>query len=119
MKAGEVTKVERREAELLLACNFNKIVLSLEIGAPFGAPPQLKQRERATPIRQGSPNTGAQVALPKVANIGEDMKTKIDDCKKYWNEFVQPDYQEFINGPGDVRKAFHCAISLYIAGLLL
>jgi hypothetical protein len=41
------------------------------------------------------------------------MKTKIDDCKKYWNEFVEPDYQEFQADQGNVRKAFHCAISLF------
>jgi hypothetical protein len=41
------------------------------------------------------------------------LKTKIDDCKKYWNEFVEPDYQEFLANQGQVRKAFHCAIALF------
>ena len=41
------------------------------------------------------------------------MNAKIDDCKKYWNELVEPDYQEFQANQGDVRKAFHCAISLF------
>lgn len=41
------------------------------------------------------------------------MNTKIDDCKKYWNEIVEPDYQEFRAHQGDVRIAFHCAISLF------
>jgi hypothetical protein len=41
------------------------------------------------------------------------VSTKIDNCKKYWNELVEPDYQEFQANQGDVRKAFHCAISLF------
>jgi hypothetical protein len=41
------------------------------------------------------------------------VKTKIDDCKKYWNEFVEPDFQDFQASPGNLRKAFHCAISLF------
>ena len=41
------------------------------------------------------------------------MKTKIDDCQKYWSGIVEPDYQEFQANQGDVRKAFHCAISLF------
>jgi hypothetical protein len=41
------------------------------------------------------------------------MKTKIDDCKKYWNEFVEPDYQDYVAQQGDLRRAFHCAISLF------
>jgi hypothetical protein len=40
------------------------------------------------------------------------VSTKIDNCKKYWNELVEPDYQEFQANQGDMRKAFHCAISL-------
>lgn len=41
------------------------------------------------------------------------MKVKIDDCKKYWEEFVEPDFNEFSDDPGSVRKAFHCAIALF------
>ena len=41
------------------------------------------------------------------------MKTKIDDCKKYWDEFLEPDYQEYFAQQGDLRRAFHCAISLF------
>jgi hypothetical protein len=41
------------------------------------------------------------------------VSTKIDNCKKYWNELVEPDYREFQANQGDVRKAFHCAISLF------
>lgn len=41
------------------------------------------------------------------------MSTKIDNCKKYWNEIVEPDYQEFQTNQGNVRRAFHCAISLF------
>jgi hypothetical protein len=41
------------------------------------------------------------------------MKTKIDDCKKYWNEIVEKDYEDFVSDQGDVRAAFHCAISLF------
>jgi hypothetical protein len=41
------------------------------------------------------------------------VNTKIDNCKKYWNEIVEPDYQDFQTNQGNVRKAFHCAISLF------
>jgi hypothetical protein len=41
------------------------------------------------------------------------VKAKIDDCKKYWNGIVEPDYQEFQANQGDVRKPFHCAITLF------
>ena len=41
------------------------------------------------------------------------MKTKIDDCKKYWDEFVEPDFQDYVAQQGDLRRAFHCAISLF------
>jgi hypothetical protein len=40
------------------------------------------------------------------------MKTKIDTCNKYWKEFVLPDLKDFIEDQGNVRKAFHSAISL-------
>jgi len=41
------------------------------------------------------------------------MPTKIDNYKKYWNEVVELDYQDFMNAIDDVRKAFHCASSLF------
>jgi hypothetical protein len=41
------------------------------------------------------------------------MPTKIDDCKKYWNELVEPDYREFMAAIDDMRRAFHCASSLF------
>ena len=41
------------------------------------------------------------------------MKIKIDDCKKYWDEFVEPDFQDYVAQQGDLRSAFHCAISLF------
>jgi hypothetical protein len=41
------------------------------------------------------------------------MKTKIDDCNKYWNEIVLPDLQAFEDDQGNVRKAFHAAVSLF------
>jgi hypothetical protein len=41
------------------------------------------------------------------------MKTKIDTCKKYWSEFVVPDFQDYEADQGSIRKAFHCAISLF------
>ena len=41
------------------------------------------------------------------------MKTKIDDCKAYWTEIVEKDYEDFKVKQGDLRAAFHCAISLF------
>jgi hypothetical protein len=41
------------------------------------------------------------------------VNTKIDDCKKYWGEFAEPDFADFHRDRGSVRKAFHCAISLF------
>jgi hypothetical protein len=38
---------------------------------------------------------------------------KIDDYKKYWNEVVIPDYNDFFAALDDLRKAFHCAASLF------
>ncbi len=41
------------------------------------------------------------------------MKAKIDTCSKYWNEFVLPDLKDFQDDQGNVRNAFHSAISLF------
>jgi hypothetical protein len=38
---------------------------------------------------------------------------KIDDYKKYWNEIVTPDYNDFLAELDNLRKAFHCANSLF------
>jgi hypothetical protein len=41
---------------------------------------------------------------------------QIDDYKKYWNEIVIPDYDEFFADLDNLRKAFHCAGSLFHMG---
>jgi hypothetical protein len=41
------------------------------------------------------------------------MQEKIDDYRKYWAKIVEPDYKEFQASNGDLRKAFHCAGSLF------
>lgn len=69
----------------------------------------LKAEKKIWTLASGLEHSG----FVKNNNSGNNMKTKIDDCKKYWNEFVQPDYLEFQARPGDLRKAFHCAISLF------
>jgi hypothetical protein len=38
---------------------------------------------------------------------------KIDDYKKYWNEIAIPDYDDFVADLDNLRKAFHCAGSLF------
>jgi hypothetical protein len=38
---------------------------------------------------------------------------QIDDYVTYWNEVVIPDYDEFFAALDDLRKAFHCAGSLF------
>lgn len=40
------------------------------------------------------------------------MPQKVDDHKKYWDEIVKPDYDEFIRSTWDIRKAFHAATSV-------
>lgn len=41
------------------------------------------------------------------------MPDRIDDYKKFWNEVLLPDYQEFMKETDNVRKAFHLASSLF------
>ena len=50
--------------------------------------------------------------MPRKARVGE-MQAKIDDYRKYWNEIAEPDYREFMAAMDDMRKAFHCASSLF------
>jgi hypothetical protein len=38
---------------------------------------------------------------------------KITTTTDYWRGLVVPDYQEFRNHPGDLRAAFHLAITLF------
>lgn len=38
---------------------------------------------------------------------------RVDDYRVYRAEIVQKDYDEFRANRGDIRAAFHCAISLY------
>jgi hypothetical protein len=38
---------------------------------------------------------------------------QIDTYVKYWNEVVIPDYDDFFAALDDLRKAFHCAGSLF------
>ena len=44
---------------------------------------------------------------------GKLAMQKIDDYRKYWNEVVMPDYDDFFADLDDLRKAFHCAGSLF------
>jgi hypothetical protein len=41
------------------------------------------------------------------------MPGKIDDYRKYWAKVLEPDYQDFQATNDDLRKAFHCAGSLF------
>lgn len=41
------------------------------------------------------------------------MPNHIDDYKKFWNDVVLADYQDFLNEIDNVRKAFHLAGSLF------
>ena len=48
------------------------------------------------------------------ADNNEQVATqKIDDYKKYWNQVVVPDYDDFFQNLDNLRKAFHCASSLF------
>ena len=41
------------------------------------------------------------------------MPIKIDDHKKFWDEVVRPDYDEYMADVGNIRRAWHCATSLF------
>lgn len=41
------------------------------------------------------------------------MVDRIDDYKKFWNDILLPDHQDFMQEVDNVRKAFHLAISLF------
>jgi hypothetical protein len=41
------------------------------------------------------------------------MPDRIDDYKKFWNDILLPDYQDFMSEIDNVRKAFHLASSLF------
>ena len=40
------------------------------------------------------------------------MSDRIDDYKKFWNEVLLPDYEDFMSEIDNLRKEFHLAISL-------
>jgi hypothetical protein len=52
-------------------------------------------------------------AITPTSVVGKPSMQKIDDYKKYWNEVVIPDYDEFFADLDNLRKAFHCAGSLF------
>jgi hypothetical protein len=37
----------------------------------------------------------------------------VADCCSFWRDIVVPDYNDFAAKTGDLRRAFHCAISLF------
>jgi hypothetical protein len=37
----------------------------------------------------------------------------VTDCRPFWREIVMPDYNDFAAKVDDLRRAFHCAISLF------
>lgn len=47
-----------------------------------------------------------------LVQVGDILK-QISNHKDYWNEFVIPDYDEFFAEIDNLRKAFHCASSLF------
>ena len=38
---------------------------------------------------------------------------RIDNYRSFWRDIVTPDYNDFMNQREDLRRAFHCAISLF------
>jgi hypothetical protein len=42
-----------------------------------------------------------------------EMSKQIQNHKDFWNQFVIPDYDEFFAEIENLRKAFHCASSLF------
>src|SRR5258706_273986 len=41
------------------------------------------------------------------------MVIKIDNHKKFWDEVVRPDYDEYLADIDDIRLAWHCATSFF------
>jgi hypothetical protein len=37
----------------------------------------------------------------------------VTDCRSFWREIVVPDYNDFNAAIDNIRRAFHCAISLF------
>ena len=37
----------------------------------------------------------------------------VTNCAEYWTEILVPDFDDFMKQIDDLRKAFHCAISLF------
>lgn len=37
----------------------------------------------------------------------------VTDCRSFWREIVVPDYSDFNAAIDNMRRAFHCAISLF------
>jgi hypothetical protein len=40
----------------------------------------------------------------------------VTDCRSFWRDIVLPDYNDFTAKIDDLRRAFHCAISLFHLG---
>lgn len=41
---------------------------------------------------------------------------QFDDAGDFWAGVVEPDYQDFVQATDDLRRAVHCAISLFPYG---
>jgi hypothetical protein len=40
----------------------------------------------------------------------------VDDYEAFWRDIVKPDYNDFLEKIDDLRRAFHCAITLFHLG---
>jgi hypothetical protein len=41
------------------------------------------------------------------------VMANITDCRSFWRDIIVPDYNDFTAKIDDLRRAFHCAISLF------
>src|SRR5258708_549734 len=41
------------------------------------------------------------------------VMASVADCRSFWRDIVVPDYNDFAANIADLRRAFHCAISLF------
>jgi hypothetical protein len=42
-----------------------------------------------------------------------NVVANVTDCRSFWRAIVVPDYEDFNAAIDDMRRAFHCAISLF------
>ena len=69
---------------------------------PRPRPPCAWIADETRDVRACGPGIGMGKVIASVA-----------DCRSFWRDIVVPDYNDFAANIADLRRAFHCAISLF------